>query len=155
MSDDNNTMLEAKKAVEALNAGFEAFKAANDENLKARDVVLEEKMAKINADLDAAQKVADDAVLAAIAALNDLSSADVTAAVPTVAQIWTTALTEAYRATGATGTASQLLYEVLQNLTEFTIAGTTKTVKQLDGSTTAKTYTLDDGTSPTGITEAT
>ena len=26
MSDDNNTMLEAKKAVEALNAGFEAFK---------------------------------------------------------------------------------------------------------------------------------
>ena len=64
MSDDNNTMLEAKKAVEALNAGFEAFKAANDENLKARDVVLEKKMAKINADLDAAQKVADDAVLA-------------------------------------------------------------------------------------------
>jgi len=64
MSDDNNTMLEAKKAVEALNNGFEAFKAANDENLKARDVVLEEKMAKINADLNAAQKVADDAVLA-------------------------------------------------------------------------------------------
>lgn len=64
MSDDNDTMLEAKKAVEALNKGFEEFKSANDINQKARDVVLEEKMAKINADLDAAQKVADDAVLA-------------------------------------------------------------------------------------------
>lgn len=75
--------------------------------------------------------------------------------IPTVSQIWTTALTEAYRSTGATGTATQLLYEILQNLTEFTISGTTKTVKKLDGSTTAKTYTLNDGSNPTGITETT
>lgn len=40
-----------------------------------------------NAELAAALGTADDAVLAAIAALNDLSSADVTAAVPTVVQI--------------------------------------------------------------------
>jgi len=64
MSDNENVMLEAKKAVDALNKGFEEFKSANDDNLKARDVVLEEKLAKITADLDAAQKVADDAVLA-------------------------------------------------------------------------------------------
>lgn len=64
MSDNENVMLEAKKAVEALNAGFAEFKATNDENQKARDIVLEEKLAKITADLDAAQKVADDAVLA-------------------------------------------------------------------------------------------
>lgn len=67
----------------------------------------------------------------------------------------TTALTEGYRATNATGSVRDLLYEILQNITEFTIASTTKTVKKLDGSTTAKTYTLNDGTTPTGITETT
>lgn len=72
-----------------------------------------------------------------------------------ITAIWSAALTEAYRSTGATGTATQLLYEILQNLTEFAISGTTKTVKKLDGSTTAKTYTLDDDTTPTSITEAT
>lgn len=69
--------------------------------------------------------------------------------------IWTTALTEAYRSTGAAGTAAQLLHEILQNITEFAISGTTKTVKKFDGSTTAKTYTLDSSTTPTSITEAT
>lgn len=66
----------------------------------------------------------------------------------------TTALTEGYRADGATGTATQLLYEILQNLTEFGIASTTKTVKKLDGTTTAATYTLDSATTPTSITRA-
>jgi len=75
--------------------------------------------------------------------------------IPTVSQIWTTALTEAYRSTGATGTATQLLYEILQNITEFSISNTTKTVKKLDRSTTAKTYTLNDATTPTAITETT
>ncbi len=67
----------------------------------------------------------------------------------------TTALTEGYRGTGATGSVRDLLYELLANITEFTISGATKTVKKLDGSTTAKTYTLDDATTPTGITETT
>lgn len=66
-----------------------------------------------------------------------------------------TALTEAYRSTGATGTLAQLLYEILAHLGEHTISGTTKTTKKLDGSTTAKTYTLDDDTNPTSITETT
>ncbi len=72
-----------------------------------------------------------------------------------VAEIWGTALTEAYRATGATGTAAQLLYEINQHLGEFANSGTTKTVKKLDGVTTAKTYTYDDANTPTSITEAT
>lgn len=72
-----------------------------------------------------------------------------------ITAIWTTALTEAYRSTGAAGTAAELLHEILQNLTEFAISSTTKTVKKFDGSTTAKTYTLDDATNPTSITEAT
>jgi hypothetical protein len=75
--------------------------------------------------------------------------------IPTVPQIWTTALAEAYRATNSTGTGAQLLYEILQNITEFAIAGTTKTAKKLDGTTTAKTYTLSDATNPTSITETT
>ena len=67
----------------------------------------------------------------------------------------TVAMTEAYRATNAAGTPAQVLYEILQNITEFAIASTTKTVKKLDGSTTAKTYTLDSASAPTSITEAT
>jgi len=67
----------------------------------------------------------------------------------------TTALAEGYRATGATGSVRDLLYEILANITEFSISGVTKTAKKLDGSTTAKTYTLDSSTAPTSITETT
>lgn len=59
------TLQMATKAVADLNVAFEAFKATNDENLKNRDAVLEAKLAKIEADMDAAQKIADEAVLAA------------------------------------------------------------------------------------------
>jgi hypothetical protein len=37
---------------------------------------------------------------------------------------------------------------------EASIAGTTKTLKKIDG-TTAKTFTLDSSTTPTSITETT
>ena len=65
-----------------------------------------------------------------------------------------TAITETYAADGANASAIQLLYEAVQNLTEFIISGTTKTAKKRDGSTTAATYTLNDATNPTGITRA-
>ncbi len=97
-------------------------------------------------EVDATHIEGGDASNAIAAAVGDI---------PTVSEIWTTALTEAYRATGGTGTGAQLLYEILQNITEFVITGTTKTTKKLDGSTTAKTYTLNDSANPTGITEAT
>lgn len=95
---------------------------------------------------------ADDAVLAAIAALNNLSSAGAQTAVTAAL---TAALTEGYRGTGATGSVRDLLYEIIAHLGESSISSTTKTLKKLDGSTTAKTYTLDDATTPTAITEAT
>lgn len=41
-----------QKSVDSFMAGFEAFKQTNDENLKQRDVVLEDRLAKINAHLD-------------------------------------------------------------------------------------------------------
>lgn len=68
---------------------------------------------------------------------------------------WVTALTESYRATNAQGTPAQLLYELIAHMGESSISSTTKTLKKLDGSTTAKTYTLDSATVPTSITEAT
>ena len=65
----------------------------------------------------------------------------------------TTALTQGYRAHGAEGSVAQLLYEILAGVANFSISGTTKTAKKLDG-TTAKTYTLDDATTPTAISHA-
>jgi hypothetical protein len=102
-----------------------------------------------NAELTAALGTADDAVLAAIAALNNVSAAAVATAV------LTTAMTEAYRSAGATATLAQFAYEVLAHLGESSISGTTKTLKKLDASTTAKTYTLNSATTPTSITETT
>jgi hypothetical protein len=67
----------------------------------------------------------------------------------------TTAMTESYGADGAAPTPAQALFLILQQLTEFSISGTTWTTKKLDGSTTAATFTLNDGTNPTSITRAT
>lgn len=67
----------------------------------------------------------------------------------------TAAMTEAYAAKGATMTPIQALYQINQHLGESSIASTTKTVKKRNGSTTAKTFTLDSATVPTSITEAT
>lgn len=59
------------EAVEAVNRGFEEFKAANDERLKevekkgSADVVLEEKLQRVDEAINKAQETADQAVLAA------------------------------------------------------------------------------------------
>lgn len=71
------------------------------------------------------------------------------------AAMFTTALTEAYRADGATGSVAQLLYELIAHAGESSISGTTKTTRRVDGATTAATYTLNDATTPTSITRAT
>ena len=66
------------------------------------------------------------------------------------------ALTEGYAADGAAVTLEQALYELIQNIEERSVSGTTVTVKKRDGTTTAFTLTLSpDGTNPTGITRAT
>jgi hypothetical protein len=74
--------------------------------------------------------------------------------VNTIAEQWTTALIESYRAAGEPGTPAQLLQEITAHLGRMAITGTTKTIKKIDG-TPAKTYTLDDADAPTAITEAT
>ena len=80
-------------------------------------------------------------------------SADI-AAVPTVVEILTTAMTEAYAADGVAPTLAQAIFLIQQTVGEFAISGTTITAKKLDGAATAATYTLDDGTSPTSRTRA-
>lgn len=72
-----------------------------------------------------------------------------------VTDILTTQMTEAYNADGTAPTLAQALFMILQQAGEFSISGTTITVKKLDGSTTAATFTLDDGSDPTSRTRAT
>jgi hypothetical protein len=88
---------------------------------------------------------ATDAIAAAIAALEDISVAD----------ILTAQMTESYAAKGAAPTLAQSLFWVQQVLTELSFSGTTGTVKKLDGSTTAGTLTLDNADDPTSLTRAT
>ena len=68
--------------------------------------------------------------------------------------VWTTQLTESYNTDGTAPTAAQALFMTMQMLTEFSISGTTLTMVQLDGTTTAATFTLDDDTNPTSLTRA-
>jgi hypothetical protein len=79
---------------------------------------------------------------AQITALNDISVSDVL----------TTQMTEAYAANGIAPTMAQSLFAIHQLLMEFSISGTTYTVKKLDSATTAFVVTLDDATNPTGNT---
>jgi hypothetical protein len=68
--------------------------------------------------------------------------------------LYTRALTESYAADGAAPTVAQALCLIQQALTEFAITSTSLVVKKLDGTTTAATMTLNDGTAPTSITRA-
>lgn len=66
----------------------------------------------------------------------------------------TVAKTESYRTNGTTGSITQMVYEILANITEANNSGTTRTVKKIDHSTTAMTYTYDNST-PNTITRTT
>ena len=76
---------------------------------------------------------------------------------PTKAEMdamWTTAMVESYAGDNVDATPAQILYMILCAVSEFSISGTTITGKEIDGSTTAMTWTLDDATSPTSRTRA-
>jgi hypothetical protein len=72
-----------------------------------------------------------------------------------VTAVLTTQMTEAYATDGSAPTLAQALCLIQQMLGDFAISGTTMTVRKVDGSTSAATFTLNDGTSPTAITRAT
>lgn len=71
------------------------------------------------------------------------------------AAILTQELIESYAADGAAPTVAQALMMILQHHQQKSVSGTTVTIKKLDKSTTASTYTLDSATDPTSITRAT
>jgi hypothetical protein len=68
--------------------------------------------------------------------------------------VYTGQMSESYRAAGVAPTLAQTLFELIAQMGDSAISGTTKTLKKIDG-TTAKTFTLDSATTPTSITEAT
>ena len=72
-----------------------------------------------------------------------------------IADVWTTALTEAYAADGTAFTGAQALFMLWSFMAEKAIVTTTLTANKLDGVTAAMTFTLDDGTNPTSLTRAT
>lgn len=84
-----------------------------------------------------------------------LSSGLVRLSATGVADIVATALTESYAADGAAGTLSQILFGIQAFLQERSVSGTTLTVKKLDGTTSAMTFTLSDATAPVSVTRAT
>lgn len=69
--------------------------------------------------------------------------------------LFTRQLTESYAADGAAPTLTQSLMLIQQLLGDFSISGTTLTLKKVDGSTTAATFTLNSASAPTSITRAT
>lgn len=102
-------------------------------------------LATVDANVDAILVDTGTTIPAQISALNNISVSD----------ILTTQMTQSYAADGTAPTLAQALFLIQQSIGDFAISGTTITVRQLDGSTTAATYTLDDGTSPTARTRAT
>jgi hypothetical protein len=67
----------------------------------------------------------------------------------------TVAMTEAYRATGAAPTPAQAFFDLIAHMGNSDIVSTTKTLRKLDKSTAAKSFTLDDDSAPTAIEETT
>ena len=86
-------------------------------------------------------------------AIVPIVAADVNAEVVDVLTVDT--LADSYASDGSQPTMGQAILAIQQFLQERAVSGTTVTVKKPDGSTTAMTFTLDSGTSPTSITRAT
>jgi hypothetical protein len=80
------------------------------------------------------------------------TNTDMVAAAPTVGQILTTQMTEAYAVDGTAPTLTQSLMLIQQVLTDFAISGLTTTVRKVDGTTTAAILTHDDATDATSST---
>lgn len=110
-----------------------------------------EMIARTRLDADYFSWATDDVAVVTLCATTTTNT-DMVAA-PTT--LLTTQMTESYATDGTAPTLAQALMLIQQTIGDFAIAGTTITVKKLDGSTTAGTYTLDDGTNPTSRTRTT
>lgn len=88
-------------------------------------------------------------VTGSVGSLGTTAKTDVSTAV------LTTQMTESYAALHAAPTLAQAAFEMRALLAENNVASTTVTTKKIDGSTSARTYTLNSPTTPTSITTAT
>lgn len=93
------------------------------------------------------------ATSAAVAALNNLSAAQVNAEV--VDALATDVLADSVATDGSRPTIAQAIYMLVQFMCERSVSSTTMTVKKVDGSTSLMTFTLNDATTPTSITRTT
>ena len=93
-----------------------------------------------------------DATETQAAAAAAITAAAQLIAAQTFAAVLTTQMTESYAADGTAPTLAQAIFLIQQSLHEFAISGTTRTVKKLDGMTTAAEFTLDSETTPTSTT---
>lgn len=94
-------------------------------------------------------------VTAGVTVTTNNDKSDYTLSAAGISSILTTQMTESYNADGVAPTLAQALFGIFQQAGEFAISGTTISVKRLDGSTEAMTFTLDDATNPTSRTRAT
>lgn len=91
------------------------------------------------------------AIIASIAALNNISTAQVLAQVEAALAA---TIADSVPADGTRPSISSGIYMLVQFMLERSVSGTTCTVRKPDGSTSLFTLTLDDATSPTSITRA-
>lgn len=161
--DEDSTTLDLDATIRAA----VGLASANlDTQLTAIDDYLDTEVAAIKAKTDnlpAAPAATGDCITAAgVRTAVGLASANLDTqldALPTAAEnaaaVHTTVMTESYNTDGSAPTLAQAIYVILQMLTEKSISSTTLTVKKLDGTTTAATFTLNSATTPTSITRAT
>jgi hypothetical protein len=92
---------------------------------------------------------------AAVTSRSTLATGDIPTALQNADALLSRVLAaESYAADGAVPTLSQVLYMILNGLTQFSITNTTLTVYKLDGVTPAMTFTLDSASEPTSRVRA-
>ena len=144
---DTEAILADTETATAVITDTEAILADTETGLTERATLLTDTEAVL-VDTEAATAVLSDTE--AIITDTEAVLADTEAATTSVL---TTQMTESYAANGVAPTLAQAMFAMHQMLMDFSIAGTTMTVEQLDG-TTAFLVTLDDATDPTGANRA-
>lgn len=126
------TQEEAQAAVAAALAAYDPPTKAELDTAVA-PLATAATLASINSSIASILQDTGTDIPALIAALNNVS----------VAEILTTQMTQSYAANGVSPTLAQCLFAIQQHLMEFTISGNNRTVRQLDGATTAFVETIE------------
>lgn len=150
LMDVNSAKIGGQTASASGTVTFPAATLASTTNITAGTITTATNVTTVNG-------LAAGAITAASIATGAIDADSIAADAGTeiAAAVLTSAMTEAYPTDGSTMTVAQALYLIAQSIGEFSVSGTTVTVKKLDGTTTAATYTLDSSTAPTSRTRAT